>query len=217
LLRPGEQPVQVQKWYDRLAAVVADRRERLRAIEPIRLVQRSGCTRDADGTLRLSLLWKEYRVRLSDLTIRRVDTEVEPSDFTQALLLTYLVTADGTTPSGRWIAYRDLPDGMFYAQAFHGYAEIRLVRELGAGGLEAFKRGAERLGGELIEVGNAGYSFQVLPRVRLAAVYWLGDEDFPSQASILFEDMAPHYMSTDGLAVLGSHLVSAIVREAGKE
>ena len=61
-------------------------------------------------------------------------------------------------------------------------------------------------------MGSAGYAFQVLPRVRLAAVYWLGDEDFPSQASILFEDTGPHYMSADGLAVLGSHLVTAIIR-----
>jgi hypothetical protein len=107
---------------------------------------------------------------------------------------------------------------MFYAQAFRGYAEVRLVRELGAGGLAAFRRGAERLGGTPIEVGsgagNAAYALQVLPRIRLASVYWLGDEDFPSQASILFEDTAPHYLSTDGLAVLGSHLVNGLLREA---
>jgi hypothetical protein len=43
-------------------------------------------------------------------------------------------------------------------------------------------------------------------------VYWPGDEDLPSQASILFEDSASHYMTTDGLAILGSHLVDAIVK-----
>jgi hypothetical protein len=134
----------------------------------------------------------------------------------RALLLAYLATADGTPPSGRYISYRDLPDGMFYAQAFRGYAEMRLVRELGEGGIDAFRRGAEGIGGAPIEVGSAGYSVQVLPRVRLAAVYWLGDEDFPSQSSILFEDTAPHYMSTDGLAVLGSHLVNALLRESGR-
>jgi hypothetical protein len=105
---------------------------------------------------------------------------------------------------------------MFYAQAFRGYAENRLARELSTGereedGLAAFRAGAERLGGTPIEIGNAGYAFQVLPRVHLGAVFWLGDEDFPSRASILFQDSATHYMSTDGLAVLGSHLVSALL------
>jgi hypothetical protein len=217
MLRPGAQPTQIQKWYDRLAALVADRREQLRAVDPARLALRSGCSRDADGALRLVFLWQAYRVRLPDVSIRQVDTGAEPSDFTQALILAYLATADGTLPSGCWIAYRDLPDGMFYAQAFRGYAENRLVRDLGDGGLEAFRRGAKRLDGQPLAIGNAGYAFQALPRVQLAAVYWLGDEDFPSQASVLFEDTAPHYMSTDGLAVLGSHLVSAIVREAGRE
>jgi len=220
------------QWYDRLAPLLTGAREQLRKIEPSRLAQRSGCAHDPDGAFRLTFFWRDYLVRPPDLTIerrvrfaetlrnrrvQRLDTGKEPSDFTQALILTYLVTADGTTPSGRWIAYRDLPGGMFYAQAFRGYAEERLVRELGDRGLEAFCRGAEQLHGESVEIGTAGYSFQILPRIRLAAAYWLGDEDFSSQASILFEDTASHYMSTDGLAILGSRLVDAIVLAALKE
>jgi hypothetical protein len=208
----------MQRWYDRLAALVAETRQRLLEIDPARLTRLSGGARDADGSLRL-LFWAEpYRVRLPGLTVECADTGVAPTDFTQALLLAYLATADGTPPSGRWVSYRDLPDGMFYAQAFRGYAEVRLVRELGTGGLAAFRRGVERLGGTPIEIGsgagNAAYAVQVLPRVRLASVYWPGDEDFASQASILFEDTAPHYLSTDGLAVLGSHLVNKVLKEA---
>jgi hypothetical protein len=191
---------------------VADARERLREIAPSRLAKRSGCTQDPDGALRLTFFWQAYVLRPPVWTVEQVDTKAEPSDFVQALLLTYLVTADGAALSGRWIAYYDLPGGKFYAQAFRGYAENRLVRDLGEDGLPAFRRNAERLGGERIEIGDAGYAFQVLPRVRLAAVYWLGDEDFASRASILFEDTAPHYLSTDGLAILGSHLVSAIAK-----
>lgn len=202
----------MQKWYDRLAPIVERARDRLREIALPRLVQRSGCAQTTDGDLRVTFLWQEYRIRPPRYTIVRADTDTEPSDFVQAILLTYLVTADGATPSDRWVSYRDLPGGMFYAHAFHGYAEVRLARELGAGGIAAFRRAAEQLGGRSIEIGNAGYAFQLLPRVHLAAVYWEGDEDLAAQASILFEDTAPHYMSTDGLAVLGSHLVDALVR-----
>jgi hypothetical protein len=221
MLRPGDQPTQLQKWYDRLAPLAAEARGRLRAMDAGRLARRSGCTLDADGTLRMTMLWHAYAIQVPDFAIRRADTGQTPTAFTQALLLTYLVTADGTPPSGRWIAYRDLPGGMFYAQAFRGYAENRLARDLGTDGadgpgndgLDAFRVRATRLGGEAIAIGNAGYAFQLLPRARLAAVYWLGDEDFPSRASVLFEDTAPHYLSTDGLAVLGSHLVNALVSD----
>jgi hypothetical protein len=214
LLRSGEQPAEPQRWHDRLEPLVTEARKRLAGVDPSELAARSGCARDPDGFLRLTCLWQQYLIDLPDLTVRQSDTGREPSTFTQALLLTYLDAADGTAPSGRWIAYRDLPGGMFYAQAFHGYAEIHLVRELGDEGLEAFCRAAERLGGERIEIGNAGYAFRILPRVHLAAVYWLGDEDFPSQASILFEDSATHYVTTDGLAVLGSRVAEALIEAA---
>jgi hypothetical protein len=214
LLRPGTQPTQIQKWYDRLAAQVAETQARLRGIDPTRLAKCSGGTLDEQGALWLQFWGEHYRIPFPELTVRRAYADEAPPDLDQALLLAYLATADGATPSGRYISYRDLPDGMFYAQAFRGYAEMRLVRELGEGGIDAFRQGAKAIGGEPIEVGNAGYAFQVLPRVRLAAIYWLGDEDFASQASILFEDTSPHYMSTDGLAVLGSHLVNAILRES---
>ena len=214
MLKPGARPIQMQKWYDRLAPLAARARNQLREMDPSLLLQRSGCNQGSDGAPQLAFLWRDYSVRPPSFAIQERTTGKAPSEFIQALILTYLVTADGSTPSGRWIAYRDLPDGMFYAQAFRGYAENRLVRELGKGGLAAFRRAAERLGGESFEIGSGGYAFQVLPRISLAAVYWQGDEDFPSQASILFEDTAPHYMSTDGLAVLGSHLVSALLRMA---
>jgi hypothetical protein len=214
LLRPGARSSQIQKWYDRLAAQVAETQERIRRIEPTRLAQCSGGALDDDGALWLQFWGESYRIPFPDLSVRRAYVDESPSDLDQALLLAYLATADGAPPSGKYISYRDLPDGMFYAQAFRGYAEMRMVRELERrGGIEAFGRRARSLGGEPLGVGSVGYSFQVLPCVRLAAVYWLGDEDFPSQASILFEDTAPHYMSTDGLAVLGSHLVNAILDE----
>jgi hypothetical protein len=211
--------MQLQTWYDRLAALAAQTRERLRAIPAAKLARRSGCTQDADGAIRLRFWDEPFVVRPPEFTVECSNpTAAVPTDFIQALLLTYLTTSDGTPPTDGWITYRDLPDGMFYAQAFHGYAEVRLVRELGTGGIAAFQRGMEGLGGEreLIGsgVGNAAYAVQVLPRIRLAAVYWLGDEDFPSQASVLFQETAPHYLSTDGLAVLGSHLVNRIIQHA---
>jgi hypothetical protein len=50
--------------------------------------------------------------------------------------------------------------------------------------------------------------------VPLAVVYWYGDDEFPPNASVLFDASAGHYLSTDGLAVLGRELCSKIIREA---
>lgn len=213
MLQRGEPTPQLQQWFDRLAPVVEEARARLRRLKPGKLAMYSGCEEDADGNFRLTFFWQEYVIFCDDFTVRRADTGDEPSSFTQSLILTYLATADGTTPSSRWVGFRELPDGLFYVQAFQGYTGGRLVRELGDG-IETFRRAAGALGGEPLEIGDAGYVFTVLPRVHLGLVYWEGDEEFPSQARVLFEDTAARYMPTDGLAILGSQLVGRMLKAA---
>jgi hypothetical protein len=214
MLQEANTAPQLKEWIDRLAPVVAESKEILQGRKPGKLVMYSGCHQDPDGDFHLAFFWQEYVVSAEDFTVRREEDSTEPSSFIQSLILTYLASADGTTPSRRWIGFRELPDGTFYSRAFRGYTGIRLIRQL-EGGLLAFRRAAEALNGEPIEqVGDAGYAFTVLPRLHIAAVYWRGDEEFPSQARVLFEDTAAHYMPTDGLAILGSHLVGYLLRAA---
>jgi hypothetical protein len=215
MLQEGRPTPQVQQWYDRLAPVVAEAQARLHDAEPGKLALRSGCEQDEDGNSRLSFFWQEYVISGDDFAVHRAEDGEEAPSFIASLILTYLVTADGTTPSSRWIGFRDLPDGTFYVQAFEGYSGGRLVRELEPrGGIESFRRAAEHLGGVPLPLGDAGYTFAVLPRVHLAAAYWEGDDEFPSQARVLFEDTAAHYLPTDGLAILGSQLVGKILKTA---
>lgn len=214
MLQKADTTPQLKEWIDRLAPVVEESKEILQRCRPSKLVMYSGCEQDADGNFRLTFFWQEYVISAEGFTVRRAKDRKEPSSFIQSLILTYLASANGTTPSSRWIGFRELPDGMFYAQAFRGYTGIRLVRQLG-GGMEAFRRAAEALDGEPVkQIGDAGYAFTVLPRLHIAVVYWQGDEELPSQARVLFEDTAANYMPTDGLAILGSHLVGHILRAA---
>jgi len=223
MLQRGKRTPQFREWLDRLAPVVEGAKATLHCLKPGKLALRSGCERDANGAFHLPFFWREYVISDEDFTVRRADTGEVASSFTQSLLLTYLATADGATPSGRWIGFRELPDGQFYVQAFQSYSGGRLARELDAigaagdvpdGSIGAFRRAAEALGGVPLEIGDAGYVFTVLPRVHLAVAYWGGDDEFPSQAQVLFEDTASHYMPTDGLAILGSQLVDRILRAA---
>jgi hypothetical protein len=215
MLQTGKPTPQLQEWYDKLAPVVQEAQAELRSIKPGKLMLRSGCEQDKDGDFRLDFFGQGYTISSDDFIVRQADADDELPSFIQSLILTYLVTADGTTPSSRWIGFRELPDGMFYVQAFQGYTGDRLAREL-PGGIESLRRAAEALGGALLDIGDAGYAFTILPRLHLALVYWEGDEEdgFPPQAQVLFEDTASHYMCTDGLAILGSQLVGRVLKAA---
>lgn len=132
-------------------------------------------------------------------------------DFHQALLLYYLVTADGAPLTGRWVSFADLPDGRTYNAAFQGYTGDAIVKRFGFD-LEGFKSACSKAGGEPVEVGSASFVFQALPRVPLMLTYWLGDEDFHSSCRVLFDESASHYLPIDACAILGSMLTKKISR-----
>lgn len=133
------------------------------------------------------------------------------SPFETALILYYFATADGAAIEGRWIAFSELPDGRFYDPAFQGYTGKELARSFGDD-QAAFERAAGALGGRRLALGDAAFAFQALPRLPVAAVYWRGDEDFPSACQMLFDASASHYLPTDACAVLGSTLTRMLIK-----
>jgi Domain of unknown function (DUF3786) len=127
------------------------------------------------------------------------------------VLLHYLLTADGTRPADRWVAFRELPDGLFYAQAFAGHAEGLLAQKYGVN-LEGFRRAAGALGGMPLDLADASFRFQALPRLAVAVLLWSGDEEFPGQARILFDAAAGHYLPTEDLSGIGDWLAHRLAR-----
>ncbi len=199
---------------DRQARACSERSAgELRAIDRGLVAARSGATIDPQGNLRVEFLRREYVIDHAGWAVKRVDDGAAPPSLMQSLLLTYLYTSDGTPPIDRWLGFRELPNGLFYAQAFQGYTGAELVRDLN-GDVEAFKQASEKLQGSALPIGNAGYAFRVLPRLKLAVVMWAGDDEFSPQAQVLFQESAPHYLITDGLAIVGSLLIGQIVKAA---
>jgi hypothetical protein len=146
------------------------------------------------------------------LEILEAESGEAVATFDAAIMIYYLHTADGSPFADRWIGFRELPDGGFYHQAFQGYSGDLLAHELGETP-QAFTNAAHALSGwPLTSLAPHAFAFQPLPRVRVAAALWPGDEDFPSKASILFDAAASSYMPTDGLALLGSGLVHRLLR-----
>jgi len=127
------------------------------------------------------------------------------------MLLHHLLAADGAPTAGQWIAFRDLPNGLFYARAFADRAENHLAERLGSS-IAAFREASLRLGGQPLPMADASYVFQALPRVPVSALLWAGDDEFPARARILFDASAGHYLPTEDLSGLGDWLAHHIAR-----
>ena len=191
-------------------------RDQLKSKNPERLAAFTGAIfapmGDDSGEFRLSYWSREVAIRFPDFSGKFIDTGEVLNTFDLTMLAYYFERSDGTPMRGEWIAFNQIPDGLFYAQAFQGYAGNELAKAFG-NDAEAFMDANERLGGRREFFGNLAYSYQVLPRVPIMVVCWLGDEDFPASYRILFDSNAHHHLVIDGYAILGSHLTRRLIQQ----
>ncbi len=182
------------------------------AADPARCAALAGCALTADGVL-VSYFGRPHRVT-HPAGEAFVQATGKPAHVTIAIVLMhYLLKADGTPPADRWLAFRQLPDGLFYAQAFAGHAEGLLAGRYGSD-VAGFCRAAAALGGTSLDAAPDGglappaafFRFQALPRLAVAVQLWEGDEEFPGQVRVLFDAHAGHYLPTEDLSGIGDWL-----------
>lgn len=172
-------------------------------------------TEPGQGEYRLHLWGQELILSWPEFIAHDAQSGTALPTFNLAMLAYYFHTSDGTPPAGTWISFTDLPDGKFYTAAFQGYTGNELTKAFG-NDLAAFEAAAELAGGRKETFGDAAYAFRALPNVRLLAVGWQGDEDFPPSYRILFDAHSSHQTTTDACAILGSNLTSRLIKSISK-
>jgi hypothetical protein len=203
---------------------IEDLRAEIRGADPSILASRTGTdyTHKKDATGVFCLQFWDRSVQLSYPELHATDTQTGEalSAGMLALVLYYFKLSDSTPTSGRWISFSELPDGRFYNAAFQGYSG-KLIAQQFQNDIRAFILAAKSSGGQALAetsgIGDAALAFKILPYVDLAVVYWLGDEDFPASCQVLFDASAPHHLSTDGCAILGSILTQRIIKVTGED
>ena len=207
----------------RFADALAKAREDWAAADAAACAARAGCACGPAGVV-VPLFGRPHFVAHPDAAVTAgAEPGSEPVHVAVAiLLLHYLLHADGAPSAGTWLAYRELPDGLFYAASFAGRAEAPLARAFagtageGSPGLEAFDRAARSLGGQELTFADAAYRFDALPRVAVAALVWAGDDEEPGQAGVLFDAAAGHYLPAEDLAGLGGTLAQRLTAAASR-
>jgi hypothetical protein len=198
-----------------MIAKVADQRAALQKADPRVLAVKCGAEY-ADGVLRVAFYGEPHVITFPDVQVSVQATGKICGLNRTSMVLYYLQMADGTPEAGKWVSFRDLPGGMFYHQAYQGYSGDRLAKAID-NRIGVYERAARNLNGMRLDLGDAAFAFDALPRVRVAAVYYAGDEDFPATANVLFDASASHYLPTDALAGVGSALVDRLTGTESKD
>jgi hypothetical protein len=196
---------------------LAETREHLRKRDPERVASLSGSEYKAvngQAIVRVRFWDQLYSISWPDLMVTMEDSRACPNH-DQAVILQYLYIADGTPLENSWVSLRNLPNGAFYEQAFQGYSG-NLIAKAFRNNLEGFRAAASRCGGEPVSMGDAAYSFWILPRIPVALVFWAGGEEFADSVQVLFDPSACHYHHLEMMAHLGAILCERLLQSQPK-
>ncbi len=186
-------------------------REQLTARDPQHVARLSGAEfgEGAPGgkTVELRFLNRPLTVAWPGLGCAFRDSGDEVPIQQQILLFHYLLGAGGRAISGRWIAYQEVPDGKFYLDAFLRRSKIPFVQALGARPELLPELAGRAFGAQPIQQGDVGVEVRALPLVPVALILWRGDEEFPPEGNILFDDSIVHMLSAEDIAWLAGMVV----------
>lgn len=186
-------------------------RQRLAAEPYETLLQRSGFQPEGPGAIRVPFLNRIFRLshpgfEFSDLAAPEREVPLQE----QILVLHYLQGDLPAPPSGDWVAYREIPGAGFYFAAFIRRAVDPLKTTFGQN-LAGLQTAAARLNGVAVGIGDAGFEFRVFPKIPVRLVLYAGDDEFPPEASLLFDRSIARMLSPEDIAWLAGMLVYRLI------
>lgn len=176
-----------------------------------KILKRTGFETVADGEFRVPFLNRVYRVVFPGLEFKdETDGQKEVPIQEQILILHYMRAPAIPVLTGNWISYREIPGASFYHSAFIRRAVDPLKKVFGEH-IAGFLAAAETLGCRIIDSGDAGCEFRPFPHVPLRLILWAGDDEFPAEANIVFDENIKDILSPEDIAWLAGMVVYRLI------
>jgi hypothetical protein len=170
----------------------------LKAADPSQVEKNSGAEYDSSrGAYRLEILGGIYEASVGEKKITCIsDPGRKPEYFINLATPVYLVQAKPVGPSGELV--KELKGGEFFFRGSHTLPLGPIAEKYG-NDKELFIKSAASVGGTPIGMGDASFEFRAYPRIGMAFVLWLADEEFEARASLLFDSLADRHMALDAV------------------
>ncbi len=174
--------------------------EGLVQMDPITLCDLSLATLHNPEGLRIRFLNDEVVLDFENRCLWRLNNggqEKIVHPLLELVILVYLLNVGPDLLSRELISTKDLKDAHFF-QGPHALKVKPLLQRFG-NDLAGFKRAAESLGGEPMDMADAAYRFSALPKVPLYYLLWEGDDEFQPNLNILFDRSIERHLSADAI------------------
>lgn len=159
----------------------------------------------------VSYLGRPVVITVPEIDITVDDAGEDISSREKILVLHYFITAKGTPPSGQFITFRELPEGIVYLPTFTKRVVKPVMDSFGQEPEKLVKAG-ELLGGSPADMGDAAVTIPAFSSVSVTYVLWAGDEEFTPQGNVLFDANIPDYLSSEDIITISEVVAWKLVR-----
>lgn len=157
-----------------------------------------------NGSLFMPCLGRQFEI----LPGGEIRSQGAVTPWIRILLLHYLNTHGKAGLSGKWVSFSELRSGMVKASSFLREAEDP-IKELFENDIKRTSEALKTLGG----IRTDGYPtphawiLLLLPKIPVVILYWPGEDEFPAQVKILFDQTADKFLDVESLMFLLEGLV----------
>ena len=186
---------------------------KLKKLDPLEIAKRLDVKYDDENKqFIVPFLNKDYILDIEHETIYRKDDNFVPSIDDSIIILNYLTySSTNIEIHNKWVTLKEIPNGgVMFFPAFQNMTVKMLIKRF-KDNIKEFEENALKLGGEKINFGDNAYKFKVLTKISICVVYWEGDEDFSSNASILFNPSIQHLVHIETVIGIGMCVANKLI------
>lgn len=125
------------------------------------------------------------------------------------LILHYLLGRETRSTRGSMVAFKNLPGASFYDPTYQKRGPKRITRRFGQS-VEEFRKACRNLEWQEADLGDASFRFDILPKIQGLVVLHAGDEEFPAEVNILFNDEIVNFLPLEDVAVLAGLIATRL-------
>lgn len=166
--------------------------------DPADVCRRAMCSFDADArTYGVSVWGRSCTVDLENRQIFCAGPEEEPlHPYFELFLIHYLLGAADIMPAEEWISEKDIPGGATFFRGPHEIPAHKVVSRFDQD-ITGFNNWCEKQGGKKLNLADAAWEFSITPRIPVAVLFWQGDDEFPTEAKLLFDKTIVRHLASD--------------------
>lgn len=168
-----------------------------------------------DGDLPISYYGVLYKISRNDARITRADRPGEKVDFQIVLGIYHLFHYSSKNPvnTGRFIPFRDVKGAGPFDPAFKKQILLPFAKTF-EGKKDLLITAGECLGFRRLAQSDAGLEADAFVGVPVRFLFWDGDDEFPAQANILFDENITEFTHEETVVTIASDGVRCLTDAA---